>query len=181
MDILSQMAKQDLVHIYLSITTLKPELARIMEPRASSPKRRLQAIRTLTEAGIPVSVLIAPVVPVLTDPELESIVEQCASAGAVSADFILLRLPQEVSSLFQEWLQTHVPNQAEHIVNRIRDSHNGKTNDPRFGHRLRGQGFYADMIQQRFDKAIRKFGLNQVLPTLNTRSFNPHPDQLSLF
>ncbi|MCX4186708.1 PA0069 family radical SAM protein [Methylophaga sp. OBS4] len=180
-DILIEMAAKNLVRVNLSITTLKPDLARQLEPRASSPKRRLDAVQKLTEAGIPVTVLIAPIIPVLTDTELESILKASAVAGASAADFILVRLPLEVTGLFEEWLQTHVPDQAEHIMNRIRDSRDGKTNDARFGHRLRGHGFYADMVQQRFDIALRKYGLNHRSTPLNRDLFRPHPQQIDLF
>jgi DNA repair photolyase len=180
-DILRRMAEHQLVHVNLSVTTLDQTLARKLEPRASSPQRRLQAIETLSRAGIPVSVLIAPVIPVLTDTELEHIMQACAEAGAISAGYILLRLPLEVSDLFEDWLHTHYPDTAEHIMTRIRDSRGGKTNDPRFGHRLSGDGFYADMIQQRFRVALKKLGLNQHRETLNCELFNPHPEQMCLF
>lgn len=180
-DILSRMAEKQLVHVNLSITTLDKTLARQLEPRASSPQRRLQTIQTLRNAGIPISVLVAPVIPVLTDTELENILEQCAEAGAISAGYILLRLPLEVSELFEQWLETHYPDKAMHVMNRIRDSRDGKTNDARFGHRLSGHGFYADMIQQRFSVARRKFGLHQRATPLNCELFQPHPEQLQLF
>jgi len=180
-DILSRMAKQQLVHVHLSVTTLDKSLARKLEPRASSPQRRLQAIETLHRAGIPVSVLVAPVIPILTDTELEQIMQACADAGAMSAGYILLRLPLEVSDLFEDWLHAHYPDTAEHVMQRIRDARDGKTNDPRFGHRLSGHGFYADMIQQRFHVAIKKLGLNQYREALNCELFNPHPEQMSLF
>lgn len=180
-DILQQLAEHNLVHVHVSVTTLKAELARTLEPRASSPKRRLEAIHHLTQAGIPTTVFVAPIIPVLTDTELESILKASAEAGAISADFILIRLPLELTGLFEEWLQTHVPDQAEHVMNRIRDSRDGKTNDARFGHHLRGHGFYADMIQQRFDNAIRKYGLNHRSSSLNRDLFQPHPQQMDLF
>lgn len=180
-DILSRLAADNLVKVNISITTLDKSLARKLEPRASSPQRRLQTISTLRRAGIPVSVLIAPVIPVLTDTELEQIIAACAEAGASSVGFILLRLPREVSDLFENWLHDHYPDKAEHVMNRIRDSRGGKTNDPRFGHRLQGQGFYADMINQRFQRAIKKHGLNQRSTPLNRDLFRPHPQQMDLF
>jgi DNA repair photolyase len=180
-DILTRLAADNLVKVNISITTLDKNLARKLEPRASSPQRRLQAIAALRQAGIPVSVLIAPVIPVLTDTELEQIIEACAVAGAQSAGFILLRLPREVSDLFENWLHDHYPEKAQHVMNRIRDSRGGKTNDPRFGHRLQGQGFYADMINQRFKRAISKQGLNQRSTPLNRDLFRPHSQQMDLF
>lgn len=180
-DILQQMAQHNLVHVHISVTTLKAGLARTLEPRASGPKRRLEAINTLTDAGIPTTVFVAPVIPVLTDTEMESIMQQAAKAGAHAADYILLRLPLEVTELFEQWLQTHVPDQAQHIMNRIRDSRDGKTNDSRFGHRLSGHGFYADMIRQRFHTTCRKFGLDQPVAILNHQLFQPDTEQMSLF
>lgn len=180
-DILKEMADNNLVRVNLSMTTLDKTLARKMEPRASSPQRRLKTIETLRQTGIPVSVLIAPVIPVLTDTELENIMQACAKAGATSASFILLRLPREVSDLFEDWLHDHYPDMAEHVMSRIRDSRDGKTNDARFGHRLHGHGFYADMIQQRFDIAVKRIGLNQHSAPLNRDLFHPHPEQMDLF
>jgi DNA repair photolyase len=180
-DILAAMAADNLVRVNLSVTTLDKTLARRLEPRAASPDRRLQTIRTLHEARIPVDILIAPVIPVLTDTELENIITACAEAGAGSIQYLLLRLPREVSALFEDWLTTHYPDKAEHVMNRIRDSRDGKTNDARFGHRLRGHGFYADMIAQRFKKAISKQGLNQPRQPLNRDLFRPHPQQMDLF
>jgi len=141
----------------------------------------LQTIETLTRAGIPVSVLIAPLIPVLTDTELENMISVCARAGARSVNYLLLRLPREVSDLFENWLHQHYPDMAEHVMNRIRDSRDGRTNDARFGHRLRGHGFYADMIAQRFDMAIKQSGLNQPYQPLNHELFRPHPEQMDLF
>jgi DNA repair photolyase len=180
-DILSRLAAHQLVQVNLSVTTLDNTLAHRLEPRASSPRRRLQTISTLRQAGIPVNVLIAPVIPVLTDTELEHIMAACAEAGAQSADFILLRLPLEVSDLFEQWLHDHYPDKADHVMNRIRDSRGGKTNDPRFGHRLQGQGFYADMIQQRFNRALKKYGLSTHSTPLDVTVFRSNPSQLDLF
>jgi DNA repair photolyase len=180
-DILSEMAAHNLIRVNLSMTTLQPELARILEPRASSPARRLKAIETLSQANIPVSVLLAPVIPVLTDHEMESIVTAVKRAGARYVSYILLRLPREVSPLFEEWLQCHKPDQAEHIMNRIRDSRDGKTNDTRFGHRLRGHGFYADMIAQRFKHIARQQGVDKPSSPLNCVAFKSDIDQMTLF
>ncbi|WP_031435154.1 PA0069 family radical SAM protein [Methylomarinum vadi] len=180
-DILQEMAKKHLVQVNLSITTLDPELARSLEPRASTPLRRLRAIERLRESAIPVNVMVAPVIPVLTDPELESILEEAATAGAESAGYILIRLPLEVAEMFEEWLQAHSPGQTKHVLNQIRDCRGGRANDPRFGHRLRGQGVYADMIAQRFKIASRRLGLDRPTERLDCSQFRGQPQQLDLF
>ncbi|MDO8827175.1 PA0069 family radical SAM protein [Methylophaga sp.] len=180
-DILQQMASEDLVQVHLSITTLDPALSRVMEPRASAPKRRLQTIETLRAAGIPVTVLIAPVIPVLTDAELENIVKAVVEAGALDVHYILLRLPLEVSPLFETWLLTHRPDQAQHILNRIHDLRGGKNNDPRFGHRLRGEGIFADLLAQRFRNIYKKLQLKPSLAPLRCDLFQSPNSQLRLF
>ena len=183
-DILREMAEDDLVSVYASITTLDAELARKMEPRAAAPHRRLQSIRTLAEAGIPVSVLVAPVIPVLTDPELDSILAATKDAGARSAGYILLRLPLEVSELFQQWLHTHYPLKAEHVMTRVRDTRGGKDYDSRFGERFRGTGAFADIIAQRFKLACKKLDLKPRDYDLNCTAFRVpvrSGDQLGLF
>lgn len=180
-DILKQLAEKQLVNVQLSITTLDKILARKLEPRASSPQRRLQTINTLRDNGIPASVLIAPVIPVLTDTELENIIDACVKAGAESIEYIFVRLPREVSPLFSDWLQTHYPDKAEHVMNRIKDSRNGKTNDPRFGYRLEGQGLYAEMIKKRFNVAIKKYQLNPSSSVLRTDLFHKPTKQMNLF
>lgn len=161
------------MRVNLFVTTLNKKLARKLEPRASSPQRRLQAITALHQANIPVSVLVAPIIPVLTDTELEKILSACHNAGAQTANYVLVRLPREVTPLFENWLHDHFPGKENHVMNRIRDSHDGKTNDPRFGHRMRGHGFYADMIQKRFAMTVRKLGLNQHRQSLNQNLFHP--------
>lgn len=180
-DLLKQLAEKQLVNVHLSITTLDKTLARKLEPRASSPQRRLQTIETLKANGIPVSVLIAPVIPVLTDTELENIIDASAQAGAENIDYIFVRLPREVSPLFNDWLHTHYPDKAEHVMNRIKDSRNGKTNDPRFGYRLEGQGLYAEMIKKRFEVAVKKYPLNKSSPVLRTDLFHKPTKQMNLF
>ncbi|WP_341325276.1 PA0069 family radical SAM protein [Methylotuvimicrobium sp. KM2] len=180
-DLLAPMAESNLVQVNLSLTTLKSELSRTLEPRASSPQRRLQTIERLHENKIPVNVMVAPVIPVLTDSELESILKTAAEAGAQSAEYILIRLPLEVSELFEEWLNTHVPNQAKHVLNRIRDCRSGRANDPRFGTRLRGEGVYADLIAQRFRIATRRLGLDTGMPALDCSRFKSGPIQMDLF
>jgi DNA repair photolyase len=150
LDLLIALARDNLIHVCLSITTLNPDLARRLEPRAAAPKRRLQTLATLAEAGIPVFVLVAPLIPMLNDCELEKILQLSRDAGAVDAGYVLLRLPHEVKDLFAEWLQTHEPLKATHIMNRIYDSRGGKAYDSTFGVRMRGTGQYADLIAQRF-------------------------------
>jgi DNA repair photolyase len=155
------MAKRNLVAVYVSVTTLDKDLKRKLEPRAASPAGRLAIIRKLTEAKVPVGMLMAPVIPVLTDHELEHILEAGAAAGAMSASYVMLRLPYEVNPLFQEWLQTHEPLKAEHVMSRIRELRGGRDNDPRFGSRQRGEGIFADLFRKRFELACRKHGLNR--------------------
>lgn len=150
LDLLQVAAKRRQVSVVVSITTLDRQLARRMEPRAAAPQRRLQTIRRLSAAGIPVTVLIAPLIPVLTDHELETIMQQARDAGAVHAGYVLLRLPHELRDLFSHWLTTHAPDKAGHVLARLRDCHGGQLYDARFGQRMRGHGHYADLIAQRF-------------------------------
>ncbi len=180
-DLLAPMAENNLVQVNLSLTTLKPELSRTLEPRASSPQRRLQTITRLHENKIPVNVMVAPVIPVLTDSELECILKAAAEAGAQSAEYILIRLPLEVSELFEEWLNMHVPGQAQHVINRIRDCRSGRANDPRFGTRLRGEGVFADLIAQRFRIAARRLKLETTMQALDCSRFKTGPVQMDLF
>ncbi len=159
LDLLADMARDNLVSAAITITTLDPTLSRILEPRAASPQRRLKTIRRLTDAGIPVTVSVAPLIPFITEQELERVVTAAAEAGAVSANYIVLRLPWEVNPLFQQWLQVHFPDRAERVMNRVRDMRGGKDYDARFGARLRGEGLWADLIRQRFERVVRKLGL----------------------
>src|SRR5690606_20442510 len=159
LDLLAPMARRHLVQVYLSVTTLEHELARRLEPRASSPSRRLAAIAALSRAGIPTGVMVAPVIPVLTDGEMEAILAAAREAGASSAGYVLLRLPHEVKDLFKEWLAVHAPLSAERVMARVRETRAGKENDPRFGTRMRGQGVYAQALAQRFRLACRRLGL----------------------
>jgi len=158
MDLLKIAAADNLVSVAVSVTTLDRSIARHMEPRAAAPQRRLAVIHNLSNAGIPVSVLVAPLIPVLTDGELENILEAAHAAGARAASYVLLRLPHEVKDLFQSWLTAHEPLKAEHVMNRIRDMRGGKEYDSRFGVRMRGTGAYADLLAQRFRIAHRKLG-----------------------
>jgi DNA repair photolyase len=183
-DILSGMAAKGLVRVGISVTTLDPATARAMEPRVPAPARRLQTIRRLTDAGIPVRVMVSPVVPALTDHELESILAAAAAAGAVAASSIMLRLPREVSGLFQDWLAEAYPDRAARIMGRVRELHGGLDYDPAFGRRMTGQGEWARLMKQRFDLACRRLGLAYRLPPLPTDMFAVPPkagDQLSLF
>lgn len=183
-DILAPMAVQGLARVGISLTTLDNELSRKMEPRAPTPKRRLQIIRNLTEAGVPVRVMTSPLVPGLTDSEIEALLQAGADAGATTASWIMLRLPREVSELWQEWLAEHVPDRAGKIMARLREMHGGKDYDPRWGHRMRGEGKYAELIAQRFQVYSRKLGLSEPSAPLRCDLFKvpPRPgDQLSLF
>lgn len=155
-DLLSDMARKNLCIVSISVTTLDHELARRMEPRATAPARRLRTIETLSGAGIPVNVLVAPIIPVLTDAETESILTRVREAGACSAGYVLLRLPLEIKDLFHDWLNTHYPLKAEHVIARVRDTRGGKDYDAAFGRRMRGTGQYADLIANRFALAVKR-------------------------
>ena len=159
-DILSSMAKRKLVSTTITVTTLDHRISRYMEPRASAPARRLLAIERLSQAGIPVNVNIAPVVPFLTDSELEAILEACTRAGVTSAAYTLLRLPWEVKDVFRAWLEERFPLKAAHVMSRVHDMRGGRDNDPNFGTRMKGQGLFAELLKQRFDKACARLGLN---------------------
>lgn len=156
LDLLGPMADEGLVDVALSVTTLDPALARIMEPRAASPARRLKTVRRLSEAGVPVSVLAAPVVPMLNDAELETILTAVRKAGALDAGYVVLRLPHELKELFKTWLEEHFPDRAAHVLARIRDLRGGKEYDSTFGKRLRGKGIFAQLIRKRFEGAYRR-------------------------
>ena len=161
LDLVAPMAAQRLAAVYVSITTLDPELARIMEPRAAAPHRRLRTVKALADAGVPVGVSVSPVIPFINEPELERILEAACEAGARHAFSIVLRLPWEVNPLFQEWLDTHFPERAERVRARLREMRGGRDNDPRFGSRLKGEGIWADLLRQRFRKACERLGLNR--------------------
>ncbi len=184
LDILAPMAEQRLIQVFVSVTTLNRALARSMEPRAAAPPRRLATIRALAEAGIPVGVLSAPVIPALNDAEIESILEASRAAGARWAGYVLLRLPHELKELFKEWLARHAPLKAAHVMSLIRQARGGRENDPRFGSRMRGQGEFAELIERRFRLACRRLDLNREPPALDTGRFRPPArcgDQLGLF
>ncbi|MFN4129276.1 MAG: PA0069 family radical SAM protein [Paracoccaceae bacterium] len=183
-DILAPMAARGLVRVGISLTTLDAALSRRLEPRAPAPLRRLEMIRRLSDAGIPVRAMVAPVIPGLTDPELEQILSACRDAGAQAASWIALRLPREVSPLFQDWLAQHVPDRAAKVMARVREMHSGQDYDAQWGRRMRGEGVWADLIAQRFDKALARLGLVKQMPPLRCDLFGPPPrlgDQLALF
>jgi DNA repair photolyase len=173
LDLLVPLAEQHLVNVLVSITTLDRELARRMEPRAPTPERRIQTIRALDEAGIPVGVLASPMIPGLNDSEVESILKESAEAGARSAGYILIRLPLELKDLFTEWLETHYPTKASHVLNLIRETRGGALYESQFGKRMRGTGQYADLLEQRFDVARRRFNLDPGPAPLDTTQFRP--------
>jgi DNA repair photolyase len=160
LDLIAPLAAARLAAVYVSITTLDPELARVMEPRAASPQRRLRCIQTLAQAGVPVGVSVSPVIPFLNEPELERILDASAAAGASRAFSIVLRLPWEVNPLFQQWLEQHVPERAARVMARVREMRGGRDNDARFGSRMTGQGVWAQLLRQRFDKTCARLGLN---------------------
>jgi len=169
------MARKNLVSTTISITTLDHQISRYMEPRASAPARRLVAIERLSAAGIPVNVNVAPVIPFLTDSELESILEASAKAGATSAAYTLLRLPWEVKDIVRAWLEERFPLKAAHVMSRVHDMREGRDNDPNFGSRMKGTGMFAELLNQRFHKACARLGLNKRESAfdLDTTQFRP--------
>ena len=184
LDLLAPLAEQRLVRICLSLTTLDRGLARALEPRASSPPKRLTAIRRLNEAGVPVAVLTAPMIPALNDHELEALLEAAAEAGAEAASYILLRLPQEIGPLFEEWLEAHAPDRKSRVLEQIRSARGGKLYDSTWGKRMRGEGPYALVLKRRFELACKRLGLDRRSWDLNTSIFRPprrDVDQLALF
>ncbi|MEQ6248159.1 PA0069 family radical SAM protein [Sulfitobacter sp. HNIBRBA3233] len=183
-DILGDMARRGLVRVGISVTTLDPALSRLMEPRAPAPARRLRTIRLLAGAGVPVRIMASPLIPTLTDPELEQILEQGRAAGARHASWIMLRLPREVSPLVQEWLEAHFPGRAARILGRLREMHGGALYDSQWHRRMRGDGPYAEMIARRFEIAVKRLGLSERAAPMRCDLFRaPHRDdrQLALF
>jgi DNA repair photolyase len=181
LDLLAPMARQDLARVAISVTSLDGDLARRLEPRAAAPHRRLQAIRQLSEAGVPTAVMVAPVIPALTDHEIERILEAAAAAGASSAGYVLLRLPHEVKELFAGWLAAHASGRAEHVLSLVRQCRGGKLYDATFGRRMRGEGPYAQLIERRVAAAKRRLGLAGATRPLRTDLFvPPAPDQRQL-
>lgn len=193
-DLLAPMAVRNQVMVAVTVTTLDADIARTLEPRAATPSRRLRTIRALSEAGIPVGVSIAPVIPFVTEPDMERVLEACAEAGASSASYIILRLPWEVAPLFKDWLIAHFPDRAERVMARVRDMRGGKDYDSSFAQRMKGEGLWAELLKQRFHNAVRRLGLNERRRGIldisqfrtelaGTRPSEPPPDnpQLSLF
>jgi DNA repair photolyase len=179
LDLLQPMASKNLVKVFVSIGTLDRELARKLEPRAASPQRRLDVLRALKKHGIPCGVMVAALIPSLNDKTLEDVLEAAAAAGAAEAAYVILRLPNELKTLFKDWLGRHYPVRAGHVMSVVRDLRGGKENDPRFGARMSGTGLYAELVRRRFDIACRRFSLNgkgeggRRLPELDCGRFRP--------
>jgi DNA repair photolyase len=174
LDILMQMAREHLVQVFVSVNSLDNQLAAKLEPRASAPHRRIKAIRTLTEAGVPVGVLVAPIIPALNDRDMEAVLEQASNAGATCAGYTVLRLPHELKGLFGEWLKLHVPQRATHVMSLIQQMNNGRDYDSNFATRMRGQGVFADLLRKRFEIACRRHGFGRAWELqLDTSRFVP--------
>jgi len=187
-DLWAELARQQLAHVGISLTTLDGPLARQLEPRACAPHARLAAMQQLSEAGIPVSLFASPLIPGLNDHELEKLLLAAHGHGAQSASYTLLRLPHEVAGLFREWLDWHAPEKTSRIMSVLYDLRGGRANDANFGSRMKGLGHFADLIRQRFDLACRRLGLAREFPKLDSTRFKPPPPvkpaderQLSLF
>ncbi|WP_423068780.1 PA0069 family radical SAM protein [Devosia sp. CN2-171] len=184
LDILKPLAELNLVRVALSITSMDHKLSRKMEPRASTPEKRLEAVRLLSEAGVPTTVMAAPMIPAINDMELERILDAAAAQGARDASAILVRLPLEVRDIFREWLLRHFPDRVSHVMGLIRDARGGKDNDPNFHTRFVGEGPYAELLRQRLERAKARYGLNKTIPPLRIDLFE-HPKvddgQMSLF
>lgn len=174
-------ASKGLARVNVSLATLDPFTARIMDPRACAPHRRLQTIQQLSAAGVPTSVFASPMIPAINDMEVEHILESASKAGACSASMIVLRLPREVKELFHEWLRYHFPMRAEHVISLIRQMRDGKDNESNYGTRMSGTGPYAELLRQRFRLAKRKFGLDAQAVQLQTSNFGVPTVQSSLF
>jgi DNA repair photolyase len=183
LDLLGPMGREGLARVSVSVTTLDHDLARHMEPRATAPRRRLEAVRRLTDAGVPVTILMAPVIPAINDHEVEAVLEACREAGAVDAGYVLLRLPHEIKDLFGEWLEAHFPDRAARVLARVREAHGGRLYDAAWGRRMRGTGEYARLVAQRFALARRRLGFREQ-PPLRTDRFrrpaDPEDRQLAL-
>lgn len=182
-DLLGELARHDAAAVSLSVTSLDRELQRVMEPRASTPERRLAAVRKLSEAGIPTGVMVAPVIPGLNDYEIPAILTRAAESGATRAAYVMLRLPYGLKELFEDWLERQMPDRKEKVLNRLRDLRGGALNDPRFGTRMKGEGPYAQQVRWIFRVAARRAGLDRTRVRLSTAAFrrpSPHR-QLALF
>ena len=181
-DVLLRLAEHRAAVVYVSVTSLRPEIHRVLEPRTSAPERRLATIAALAKAGVPVGVMVGPVIPGLTDHELPGILEAAAQAGAKDAGYILLRLPHAVAPLFEGWLEQHFPDRKEKVLSRIRETRGGRLNDPRFGSRMRGEGIFAEQIAGIFRVSAARHGLAKRSLELSTESFRrPGPRQMTLF
>jgi DNA repair photolyase len=183
-DLLAPLGRAGLARAAVSVTTLDRGLARVMEPRAATPERRLEAVRRLADAGVPTTVMFAPVIPGLNDHELEAVLERATAAGASGAGYVALRLPLEIKDLFEEWLAQKVPDRARRVMSLVRQMRGGKANDPRFGQRMRGEGPLADLLAQRFRTAKRRFGLERTRAPLDASQFRVPPkigDQIDMF
>lgn len=181
-DLFKQMAEYDGVVANISLTTLNADLARVMEPRASSPSHRLAAIEELSRAGVPVNVMVAPIIPGLTDHEMPSIIKHAHDAGAQSAGYTVVRLPYAVKDLFERWLEDHFPGRKNKVLNRLRSLRDGKLNDSSWGKRMSGEGIFADEIAKLFEVAVRKSGMKPRFRGLSTQAFrNPNDTQMTLF
>jgi DNA repair photolyase len=175
LDLLAPMARENLVHVHLSVTTLDNRLSAKLEPRAAAPHTRLKAIRALADAGVPTGVLVAPVIPALTDHMLEDILGAAREAGAASAGYVLLRLPHEIRHLFREWLELHAPGRAAHVMSLMQQLHGGKAYDSAFGTRMRGTGVFAQLLKARFAKAHARLGYGALPPLDETAFLRPRP------
>jgi DNA repair photolyase len=181
-DLFKQLAEHRAVAVFVSVTTLDADLARIMEPRTSTPQNRLAAIETLASAGVPVGVMVAPTIPGLTDHEMHSIIAAAVNAGARYAGYVVVRLPHAVKELFENWLEQHFPDRRKKVLSHIRDMRGGKLNDSNFGSRMRGEGVYSEQIKSMFRLACRKAGIEGNHVSLSTESFRrPKAPQMSLF
>ena len=174
LDLLGPMARKNLVKVFVSIGTLDRGIARKIEPRAASPQRRVDVLRALSQAGVPCGVMVAALVPALNDKTMEQVLEAAAAAGAAEAAYVILRLPNELKTVFKEWLAEHYPQRAEHVMSIVRQMRGGRENDPNFGSRMSGTGNYAELMEKRFDIACRRFGLNKrETPDLDCERFRP--------
>ncbi|MEE8295654.1 MAG: PA0069 family radical SAM protein [Sphingomonadales bacterium] len=183
-EILKSLAQRNLVHVSLSVTSLDHKLARRMEPRAATPKRRLAVLKTLSEAGIPTGVMVAPIIPTLNDHEIEDILIASKKAGVTSAVFIFMRLPLEIKDLFEEWLEENYPDRKSRVLNHLRSIKGGRLNNPNFFDRFKGQGPYAEIVRERFHGTCRRLGLSNREDGLDCTRFNPPPlkgEQMDLF
>jgi DNA repair photolyase len=175
LDLIVPMAQRGLAAVYISVTSLDPALSRILEPRAASPQRRLRCIETLAKAGVPVGVSVSPIIPFINEPELERVLEAAAGAGATSAFSIVLRLPWEVNPLFQQWLEQHFAERAARVMARVREMRGGRDYDATYGKRMTGEGVWARLLRQRFEKAVARLGLNRTRVELDLTQFRPPP------